>query len=532
MLKPANSIKINRLQIGEDAPAVAAGEVSIKNKSFTNTTKVSGWGASTKAQVISTGAAFYGTDAEAEVLQNLYFDGTNYKRVATGAASLYRQETGTHKWYTAASSSAGNTATLGLAFSIALNGVATAYFGISTDTIVEKTSAAGVTIDSLLIKDAGIRFASNAITAGVMTGNWNMSSGNLSNLGNVGATTVTATTLTDGTASLSNGVVTGIVSLNGITATELTQINNINSTTISAAQWGYLGVLNQNLRTTDNVTFGNVAGTLTTAAQTNITSLGTLISLAVTGNITVGGTVDGVDVAALFSAVGTNTTNIGTNTTNIGTNGTSITNLWADLNGFPDELKNLVAAEINQLANIGSSTISSTQWGYVGNLNQNLRTTDAVNFGTLKVGTSGATINTITTLGTLSGNVDTSVPTEKAVKTYADGITTKTLTFENKTISASSNTISNLVLSNFASAVILTNVTGASNANLMTALAVKTYVDNATPTDPVFNSATVTYQYFGDSATDGSYRMSVDGSDLLIERRESSAWVVKSTIVG
>jgi len=42
---------------------------------------------------------------------------------------------------------------------------------------------------------------------------------------------------------------------------------------------------------------GDVTGTIQTAAQTNITSLGTLSSLSVTNNITVGGTVDGRDIA-------------------------------------------------------------------------------------------------------------------------------------------------------------------------------------------------------------------------------------------
>ena len=46
---------------------------------------------------------------------------------------------------------------------------------------------------------------------------------------------------------------------------------------------------------TGNVT-GNLTGTVQTASQTNITSVGTLGSLAVTNNITVGGTVDGRDV--------------------------------------------------------------------------------------------------------------------------------------------------------------------------------------------------------------------------------------------
>jgi len=48
---------------------------------------------------------------------------------------------------------------------------------------------------------------------------------------------------------------------------------------------------------TGNVT-GNLTGTVNTASQTNITSVGTLGSLAVTNNITVSGTVDGRDVAS------------------------------------------------------------------------------------------------------------------------------------------------------------------------------------------------------------------------------------------
>ena len=46
-----------------------------------------------------------------------------------------------------------------------------------------------------------------------------------------------------------------------------------------------------------NIT-GNLTGTVQTASQTNITSVGTLGSLAVTNNITVGGSVDGRDIAS------------------------------------------------------------------------------------------------------------------------------------------------------------------------------------------------------------------------------------------
>lgn len=37
------------------------------------------------------------------------------------------------------------------------------------------------------------------------------------------------------------------------------------------------------------------------------------------------------------------------------------------------------------------------------------------------------------------------------------------------------------------------------------------------------------YLYFGDSGTDGSWRISVSGNNLIIERRESSAWAEKGS---
>jgi hypothetical protein len=50
--------------------------------------------------------------------------------------------------------------------------------------------------------------------------------------------------------------------VNGIDLTECAQLANINATTINATQWGYLGNLNQNLTTTSDVTFNDV--TITT----------------------------------------------------------------------------------------------------------------------------------------------------------------------------------------------------------------------------------------------------------------------------
>ena len=68
------------------------------------------------------------------------------------------------------------------------------------------------------------------------------------------------------------------------------------------------------------------------------TSSPTFAGLTITNNITVGGTVDGVDVAALKT----------------------------DVDGFPDDLKNLQPTEIAELENIGATTISAAQWGYLG----------------------------------------------------------------------------------------------------------------------------------------------------------------------
>ena len=57
--------------------------------------------------------------------------------------------------------------------------------------------------------------------------------------------------------------------------------------------------------TAGNVAFGNIAGTLTTAAQTNITSIGTLSSLTITGDLT-------VDTNTLFVDASENKVGIGT----------------------------------------------------------------------------------------------------------------------------------------------------------------------------------------------------------------------------
>jgi hypothetical protein len=123
--------------------------------------------------------------------------------------------------------------------------------------------------------------------------------------------------------------------------------------TESEADSRYLRILN-NLGDVNNV-------------DTSRTNLGlgtgdspTFAGLTVNGSISVTGNVDGRDVSA---------------------DGADLDELYTTIG-----LSALTASEVDQLENIGSTTISATQWGYLGVLDQNLRTTDAVTFSTVDTG--------------------------------------------------------------------------------------------------------------------------------------------------
>ena len=88
----------------------------------------------------------------------------------------------------------------------------------------------------------------------------------------------------DGSLSYNNS--TGVITYTGPSAAEVRA--HFTAGTGVAISNGQISI-GQAVGTSDNVTFGNIAGTLTTAAQTNITSVGTLSTLAVAGGMTVGG---------------------------------------------------------------------------------------------------------------------------------------------------------------------------------------------------------------------------------------------------
>lgn len=138
------------------------------------------------------------------------------------------------------------------------------------------------------------------------------SGGDWANIGGGGGTTITgaATTIDTENLTVSRALASdanGKVAVSGVTSTELghvsgvtsaiqTQLDGKQSTLTAGTGVGIAGntvSIGQAVGTTNNVTFNNIAGTLTTAAQTNITSVGTLSSLVVSGNgsiLTVRGT--------------------------------------------------------------------------------------------------------------------------------------------------------------------------------------------------------------------------------------------------
>ena len=144
---------------------------------------------------------------------------------------------------------------------------------------VSVTAAGGTT--ELVITSTGVN------VAGTLNASGNANVGNLGTAGLIVATgNVTGGNLTTGGVVAATGNVSGG---NLTTAGALSVTGNANVGNIGATA----GVFTGNI-TSLNANLGNVAsanyftGTLTTAAQPNITSVGTLTSLAVTGNVTAG----------------------------------------------------------------------------------------------------------------------------------------------------------------------------------------------------------------------------------------------------
>jgi len=65
----------------------------------------------------------------------------------------------------------------------------------------------------------------------------------------------------------------------------------------------------------------------------------------------------------------------------IATDGSNLDNLYTTIG-----LSALTSGEVDQLENIGATTLSNTQWGYLGELDQSLTTSGTPTFATLSTG--------------------------------------------------------------------------------------------------------------------------------------------------
>lgn len=82
---------------------------------------------------------------------------------------------------------------------------------------------------------------------------------------------------------------------------------------------------------------------------------------------------------------------------------------WSIFNGKQSALSNgigeLTTAEVNQLKNIDSSTISQTQWGYLGGTDQNIASSSTVQFATITIDKTDAPVLTLNDSGDSSSVV-------------------------------------------------------------------------------------------------------------------------------
>ena len=176
---------------------------------------------------------------------------------------------------------------------------------------------------NLLSNIQGSNITGNVTSA--ITANFANYAGNVTASSQPNITSVGTLTSLDVTGNLSAGNITGanVVSANTFSGNLLATSANVNGNLISLnANLGNLAIANFFLGDgglLTNVSAGNsaTAGTVTDNAQPNITSVGTLISLDITGNLTAGNAnLGNLVIANYFSGSGNNLSNIqGSNVT-------------------------------------------------------------------------------------------------------------------------------------------------------------------------------------------------------------------------
>lgn len=178
--------------------------------------------------------------------------------------------------------------------------------------------------------------------------------------------------------------------LNGMTDAIYDQLENIGVQTISGIQWGHLSVADQDVGTSHDVTFasvdtdlvdGSAAATQTPGDNSTKVATTAYVDAAVPAGLlwsrTIGATnyllpdtaLDDVGSTVFRISKGWFSNLEITDMPTVG--GTSINSSGVLF---------LTSAEVTQLANIDTTTISISQWGNVGAMDQDVATTDDVTF--------------------------------------------------------------------------------------------------------------------------------------------------------
>ena len=248
-----------------------------------------------------------------------------------------------------------------------------------------------------------------------------------------------------GTQTLTNKTIAAsqVTEISNLTAAEGAQLEAIGSTTISAAQWGYLGAATGAITNTNTqlsteavqdivgaMTTGNTESGITVAYQDGDGTLdftvGTL-NQNTTGSaatLTTARTIGGVSFngSANISLVSGSIPNNAADTTGNASTATKITSITNSnivqlaatqtltnktiAASQVTEISALTASEGAQLENIGSTTISATQWGYLGAASGAITNTDvSVSAGNLKTTLGGAFGSSALAIGTSAETV-------------------------------------------------------------------------------------------------------------------------------
>lgn len=227
------------------------------------------------------------------------------------------------------------------------------------------------TVGGLVIESGG---AGSAFAVENITATANLTTSNLTVTGIANLVSFTGTILNN-----AQPYITSVGTLTSLDVTGNVGAGNVNATTGHFANvTATTLVRGENVSANANVTatngvFTSVYGTLQTAGQTNITSVGTLISLGVTGNVSTGnvsgntGTFANIR-GAVLDASQTNITSVGTLSGLSVTGTTALANVTADGATFKDI--NATHANIGSDALIAGNVVSANIDAFKGNFTQ------------------------------------------------------------------------------------------------------------------------------------------------------------------